>query len=244
MSPAAVCTTEPTAAERVRSVLSSARSLTVSTDGYDCDLFGPHTLDGGSRLKFRLSADCRLAEQAARSPRGALAALVRFTDVAPTAVRDRVRARVTLSGWLTPDGPKPEAGGGVDFRLDTAHVSLETAADTVSVGLDQLALAEADPLAGVEAGLITHLTDAHADAMAHLTRLVDPRQLQGVVGVWPLALDRYGITLRLERVRTHHDVRLPFPVPLRTAAQVTGQVQALLAAAHNCHRRRRTAARP
>ncbi|KJY24430.1 DUF2470 domain-containing protein, partial [Streptomyces katrae] len=47
----------------------------------------------------------------------------------------------------------------------------------------------------------------------------------------PLALDRYGITLRLEERTGHHDVRLPFPSPLDDVEQSGTQIQALLSAA-------------
>ncbi|GAA2488053.1 DUF2470 domain-containing protein [Streptomyces gobitricini] len=231
---------EPSSAERVRSVLSAARSLTVTTDGYRCDLVGAHTLDERGRLTLRLSADCHLAAAVACAPRGDLAAMLQFTDVAPTAVRDRVRARVTLSGWLTRGGADTGAGDGVALRLDTVRATLDTGEGAEGVGLDELVLAGADPLAGHEAALLLHLTDEHPDAVARLARLVEPRQLHGVRRVVPVGLDRYGITLRLEHARAHDDVRLPFAVPLREAAEFGDRVRTLLAAAHTCPRRRRS----
>ncbi|MGI5481680.1 DUF2470 domain-containing protein [Streptomyces lavendofoliae] len=275
----------PSGAERVRSVLTAARSLTVTTDGYRCDLVGAHALDDRGRLTLRLPGDCHLAAAVACAPRGDLAAMLQFTDVAPTAVRDRVRARVTLSGWLTDAGADDAVGGGavgvrgtrglggtrgsrglgggrargaggagdaagdagdaagdagdhVDLRLDAVRATLDTGAGPEGVGLDELVLAGADPLAGHEAALLIHLTDDHPDAVARLARLVEPRHLHGVRRVVPVALDRYGITLRLERARAHDDVRLPFAVPLRDAAEFGDRVQTLLAAARACPRRR------
>ncbi|MGI5356435.1 DUF2470 domain-containing protein [Streptomyces sp. CA-252508] len=240
----------PSRAERVRSVLCAARSLTVTTDGYRCDLAGAHSLDERGRLTLRLPADCHLAAAVACAPRGDLAAMLQFTDVAPTSVRDRVRARVTLSGWLTEDGSaEPEAAGagdgdgtveGVALRLDAVRATLDTGEGAEGVGLDELVLAGADPLAGHEAALLIHLTDDHPDAVARLARLVEPRHLHGVRRVVPVGLDRYGITLRLEHARAHDDVRLPFAVPLRDAAEFGDRIQALLAAAHACPRRRRS----
>ncbi|OKK02567.1 hypothetical protein AMK26_23380 [Streptomyces sp. CB03234] len=229
---------EPTPAERVRSVLAAARSLTVVTHGYRCDLTGAHRLDDRARLTLRLPADGHLAAAVGGAPHGDLAAMLQFTDVAPTAVRDRVRARVTLSGWLTQAGAATAAGG-VDLRLDPVRVTFGTADDVVFVGLDELVLAEADPLAEHEAGLLLHLADDHPDAVERLARLVPPHHLHGVRRVAPLAVDRYGVTLRLEHARAHHDVRLPFAVPLRDAAEFGDRVQALLTAAHGCPRRRR-----
>ncbi|WP_336323571.1 DUF2470 domain-containing protein [Streptomyces lavendofoliae] len=270
----------PSGAERVRSVLTAAPSLTVTTDGYRCDLVGAHALDGRGRLTLRLPGDCHLAAAVACAPRGDLAAMLQFTDVAPTAVRDRVRARVTLSGWLTDAGADDAVGGGgavgvpgtrgmrgarggrvaqgaggvggaagdagdhVELRLDAVRATLDTGAGPEGVGLDELVLAGADPLAGHEAALLMHLTDHHPDAVARLARLVEPRHLHGVRRVVPVALDRYGITLRLERARAHDDVRLPFAVPLRDAAEFGDRVQTLLAAARACPRRRSLHTRP
>ncbi|MGW7465283.1 DUF2470 domain-containing protein [Streptomyces xantholiticus] len=240
---AALCAAQPTGAEQVRSVLAAAESLTVTTNGHRCDLAGLHSLDTRGRLTLELSADSHLAVAVACAPRGNVAAMVEFTDVAPTAVRDRVRARVVLSGWLTPVGPEPE-GTTVELRLYLVRATLETEEGIVVVGLDELVLAEADPLAGHEAGLLLHLTDAHPDSVAQLARLVDLRHLHGVLRVWPLRLDRYGITLRLEYARGHRDIRVPFSAPVHAAAEVGDRIQTLLAAAHACPRRRRQSPRP
>ncbi|MFF4604974.1 DUF2470 domain-containing protein [Streptomyces sp. NPDC001339] len=213
-------------------------------------------------MRIRLPADSPLAARVICAPRGTLAVLLEFTDVAPAAVRDRVRARVTLSGWLTPDaasgrGADGEAGAGADgeggggcgtdtptLRLDAVRATLETADGTVAVGLDQLVLAAPDPLAADEAAMLTHLADSHEDVVAQLTRLSDPRLLHSVVRVRPLSLDRYGITLRYEYARGHRDIRVPFPRPVREPAQAGEQVQRLLAAARTCPRRRRASSRP
>ncbi|MFF8831878.1 DUF2470 domain-containing protein [Streptomyces sp. NPDC015131] len=231
---------EPSPAERVRSVLSAARSLTVTTDGYSCDLAGAHSLDARGRLTLRLPDYCRLAAAVACAPRGDLAAMLQFTDVTPTSVRDRVRARVTLSGWLTHEDGARGTEDGLVLRLDPVRATLDTGDGAYGVGLDELVLAEADPLAGHEAALLLHLTDDHPDAVAHLTRLVEPRHLHGVRRVVPVGIDRYGVTLRLEHARAHADVRLPFRAPLRRAADFGDRIQALLAAAHACPRRRRS----
>lgn len=67
--------------------------------------------------------------------------------------------------------------------------------------------------------------------MQRLTRLVDPDSLHGAVRVRPLAVDRHGLTLRVERVRDHGDVRLPFHAPADEIAQLTERVHVLLAQA-------------
>jgi hypothetical protein len=244
---------EPTAAERIRSVVVAADSLTVTANCHRSMVVGPHSLDDQGRLDLLLPTDCHLATQIARVPGGALDAVAEFTDVAPTTHRDRVRARVTLAGPLTPCSSSPatsvrsasgSTGPVVEVRLDTTRATLDTAAGTVDVPLDALAQAATDPVATREAALLTHLVDAHADIVGRLTRLADPQVMYGVTRVAPLAIDRYGIVLRLERAHGHSDVRLPFPTPLDDVGNVGVQVHALLAAARACPRHRRLGASP
>ncbi|KOV11175.1 MULTISPECIES: DUF2470 domain-containing protein [Streptomyces] len=243
MSAAAQPAAEPTLAEQTRSVLARAVSLTVTTHGLRHDLVGLHSVNARGQVRMCLQADSLPAAHLACAPRGALAALVEFTDIAPVAVRDRVRARVTLSGWLTRSGQDTDADE-VGLRLDTARATLATPETTVTVGLDELVLAEPDPLAVDEGSLLTHLADAHQDAVTRLTRLADPWLLHGAVRVLPLALDRHGITLRCEYARNRRDLRLPFPAPVREASQVGEQIQLLLSAAQACPKRRHLPARP
>ncbi|MFD9974360.1 DUF2470 domain-containing protein [Streptomyces sp. NPDC059017] len=237
---------EASAAERVRTVLAAAESFTVVTDGHTCDLVGGglHSVGDDGRLLLRVPADCRLAGEVALAPRGTLAVVLKFTDVAPVAVRDRVRSRVTVAGWLAPAAPECEESGTATFRVVTAHVALETPAGPVTVALDELALARPDVLALHEAAMLTHLVDDHADVVALLTRLVDLRLLQGVVRVWPLAMDRRGITLRLEHPHSHRDVLLSFPGPVHDPGHAGDRIRELLAAARACRRGSRLPSRP
>ncbi|MCZ7461833.1 DUF2470 domain-containing protein [Streptomyces sp. WMMC940] len=242
-----VCAGEgASAAEQVRTVLAAAESFTVVTDAHTCDLVGGglHSVGGDGRLLLRVPADCRLAGEVALAPRGTLAVVLKFTDVAPVAVRDRVRSRVTVAGWLAQAPPEREESGTVTFRMVTAHVALETPTGPVTVGLDELALARPDVLALHEAAMLTHLVDDHPDVVAQLTRLVDPRLLQGVVRVWPLAMDRRGITLRLEHPHSQRDVLLPFPAPVRDPGHAGDRVRELLAEARACRRGSRLPSRP
>ncbi|MET9635769.1 hypothetical protein ABZY83_04995 [Streptomyces virginiae] len=107
MSAAAVPAAEPILAERTRSVLARAVSLTVTTHGLRHDPVGLHCVNARGQVRMRLQADGLPAAHLACAPRGALAALVEFTDIAAVAVRDRVRARVTLSGRLARSGSRP-----------------------------------------------------------------------------------------------------------------------------------------
>jgi len=97
---------------------------------------------------------------------------------------------------------------------------------------------EDGPLALAEAHLLTHLADCHPDAVERLTRLVDHASLYGAVRVQPVAVDRHGLTLRIERNRAHGDVRLPFHAPADDVGQLTERMHVLLtqAGAASCPR--------
>jgi hypothetical protein len=101
--------------------------------------------------------------------------------------------------------------------LDLAEATLQDPAygrDTeISVGPDDFAAAEPDPLALIEADLLGHLSDAHPEAIDRLSRLVPPHHLHGVNRIVPIRFDRYGVVLRLEFTGRARDVRLPFPAP-------------------------------
>ncbi|MDT9687266.1 DUF2470 domain-containing protein [Streptomyces sp. P9(2023)] len=225
---------EQSAAERVRSVLAQAVSLSLTTDGQCYDLIGMHTLGRNGRITLTPQADSPLTAEVVAAPRGSLAALLEFTDIAPTPLRDRVRARVTISGWLA----TAEDG----LRLDLARVTLKTAAGTQDVSLDAFTLAQPDPLAVEEAAMLTHLADAHGDMVADLVVLAGSRLPYGVVRALPLAVDRYAITLRCEYREGHCDLRVPFPTEARDAAEAGEQVRRILttpSCAHHHHSPRR-----
>ncbi|MQT02885.1 DUF2470 domain-containing protein, partial [Streptomyces jumonjinensis] len=109
-----------------------------------------------------------------------------------------------------------------------SHAVLEAAGERVTVGLDELMEADTDPLATCEAGMLTHLIDDHGDIVDLLLRLVKPRAALGVRRALPVAIDRYGITLRLEYAHTHDDARLAFPSPVKDVDQAGARIHTLL----------------
>ncbi|MCF3181530.1 MULTISPECIES: DUF2470 domain-containing protein [unclassified Streptomyces] len=220
----------PTDAERVRSVLAAAHSMTVVIDGVRHEV--RHLDDGDPLGRLHLHP----AEPAAGHPASLLGGgrpsiRLEFTDIAPTPVRDRVRARVTVLGHLLTPYAGEEAGPDTTTCVEYGQAVLETAEGTSYLGLEELDGAWPDPLAPYEAGMLTHLLDEHPELVTLLLRLVRPRPTAAVLRALPLALDRYGITLRLEERTGHHDVRLPFPSPLDDVEQSGTQIQALLSAA-------------
>ncbi|MGW0132124.1 DUF2470 domain-containing protein [Streptomyces sp. NPDC003299] len=213
----------PAAAERARSVLAAAWSCAVTAEGGREEFIGAHEVTGDGRVLLRLPEDSALWAAAICAPRGEPSAVLEFADVAPVPVRRRIRARLWLAGWFTAEDDH------LAFR--PTRVVLRRPSGAVVVGLDDFAAAAPDPLAGAEAHLLTHLADAHPDAVERLTRLVDPGSLHGAVRVRPLAVDRHGLTLRIERARTHGDVRLPFHTPADDVGQLTERMHHLLAQA-------------
>ncbi|WP_328754000.1 DUF2470 domain-containing protein [Streptomyces sp. NBC_00269] len=226
-----ISTAAPTAAARARSILATAWSCEVTTDIGREDLVGSHHVTDEGGVRIQPPADSLLSAAVLCAPRGEPTALIEFADAAPVPVRDRIRARLWLSGSLEPDGEQ--------FVLRPIRAVLQTRTGRIGIELDELAETAPDPLTTAEPRLLTHLADCHPEAVEQLTRLVDVDSLHGVVRVQPLAVDRHGLTLRLERVRGQADVRLPFHTPADDLGQLNERMHALLSSAQAISRRRR-----
>ncbi|MFG2287384.1 DUF2470 domain-containing protein [Streptomyces sp. NPDC048595] len=223
MRPSPARAAAPTAAERVRSILAAAHSMTVLSDGLHTEV---RRLDGaGAMGHFHLHAPCEdpEARTATRIP-----VRLELTDIAPTPVRDRVRARVTVTGLLA----APYSARATESTcMEFGQAVLEDDRGRSYVDLHSLEVTELDPIATSEASMLTHLMDDHSELVPLLLRLVRPRPGSGMLRALPVAMDRYGVTLRLEFPRTHHDVRLPFKTPVTDIDQSGPQIHALLATA-------------
>ncbi|MFB6479647.1 DUF2470 domain-containing protein [Streptomyces virginiae] len=221
----------PTDAERIRSILTAAHSMTVVTDGLRSEV---RHLDGSDPMGRLHLHPAEPGGESEYRP----SIRLEFTDIAPTPVRDRVRARVTVLGrLLTPYSDLAEDSGADSTCMEFDRAVLETPEGRSHVGLDELDAACPDPLSPYEAGMLTHLLDDHHDLVTLLLRLVRPLPTATVLRALPVAMDRYGITLRLEERRGHRDVRLPFPSPLDDVEQAGTQIQALFSAARRSSHR-------
>ncbi|MFF8926645.1 DUF2470 domain-containing protein [Streptomyces longwoodensis] len=220
----------PATAERARSVLAAAWSCAVTADGAREEFVGAHTVTDDGRVLLAPGPDSALRAAALCAPRGEPHAVLEFADVAPVPVRHRVRARLWLAGWFTPEGDR--------LALHPTRIVLKDPSGAVVVGPEEFAAAAPDPHVTAEAHLLTHLADAHPDAVERLTRLVGQDSLHGAVRVRPLAVDRHGLTLRIERLRGHGDVRLPFHRPADDTGQLAERMHVLLdqASAASCRR--------
>ncbi|MBV2357279.1 DUF2470 domain-containing protein [Streptomyces sp. J2-1] len=224
----------PGAAERARSVLAAAWSCGVTAEGAREEFVGAHSVSDDGEVLVTLPEDSTLRAVALCAPRGEPSAVLEFADVAPVPVRRRIRSRLWLAGWFAPVEGDAE-GTGMVFR--PTRVVLRQASGAELVDLGEFAAARPDPLVEAEASLLTHLADAHPDAVERLTRLVRPENLHAATRVVPLAVDRHGLTLRIERARAHGDVRLAFHAPADDVSQLTERMHALLAqAASSCPR--------
>lgn len=223
-------TAAPSAAERARSVLAASWSCAVTAEGGREEFVGAHSVAEDGRVLVHVPEDSTLLAAAICAPRGEPSAVLEFADVAPVPVRNRIRARLWIAGWFVPED------GHLAFQA--TRVVLREPTGAVVVDLDDFAAAEPDPLSTAEARLLTHLADCHPDAVERLTRLVDAESLHGAVRVQPLAVDRHGLTLRIERARAHGDVRLPFHAPADDVARLTERMHVLLtqASAASCPR--------
>ncbi|MFG2881403.1 DUF2470 domain-containing protein [Streptomyces sp. NPDC048297] len=211
----------PGAAERARSLLATVWSCEVRADGAHEEYVGAHRVSEDGGVLLSVPEDSALLAAVLCAPRAEPHAVLEFADAAPVPVRQRIRARLWLAGCFT-----PAADASLLFR--PTRVVLRQSSGAVLVGLDEFAAARPDPLATAEAHLLTHLADAHPDAVERLTRLVRPESLHAATRVAPLAVDRHGLTLRIERTRTHGDVRLPFHTPADDVSQLTERMHALL----------------
>ncbi|QNP64981.1 DUF2470 domain-containing protein [Streptomyces genisteinicus] len=221
--PARAAVPAPTAAERVRAVLATAHSLTVVSEGVRTDV---HGLDGAEALgHFHLHDP---DEPIGPPGTGRVPVRLELTDVSPAPVRDRMRARVTLTGLLA--GPFDPASR-ESTCLEFGQAVLEEDGLRRYVTLAELQATPLDPVAAGEAGIVTHWLDGHGELAAVLLRLVRPRPAAGIRRVLPLGVDRHGVVLRMEYARGHRDARLPFGTPVDRIEQFGPRMQALLAAA-------------
>jgi hypothetical protein len=217
----------PNWAERARTVLAAAASASVLWDGGRVDLLGCHHDDPLGDVILTLESTSTLVRAAREAVGGDLAVTIELTELCAMNARQRVRARVTLSGRMS---ELPEPGPverSVRLLIRVAEISVDEDGPT-PVPLAEYRGSEPDPLHVGAAEQLQHLAAHHPDAITTLTRLCDRDLMIGVTRVLPIALDRYGIVLRIERLRDHRDVRLPFERRIDTGAEAASEMRALL----------------
>ena len=192
----------PSPAERIRTISLQSPTLTLAVAGYPTIQSAWHQLCTSADLLIAVESSSPLM----KAPIDGLAEL---TDSSPLDLPESVRGLAWLRGRVCP----------VDSALVRLEVESAVWADASGASpatRAELQAAMPDPFWRDEGAWLQHLDADHPDLLALLARRL-PRSLRGR-HLRPLALDRYGITVRAEcDARSHdarsHDVRLPFAVP-------------------------------
>jgi len=201
----------PTAAERARAVL--ARTTTFQLTWLDA---GP----GDPSRSGTETGPVRIAP-----PRGHLAdevrpVLLEVADPAPVAVRDRIRARLRLTGHAARDGD--------GLAVWPTIMVLVEGGRTTTVAVDDVGRAPVDPMARMEGLFLSHLAASHGSTVEALARRIPRRWRDASARPRPLALDRYGIVLRLEGPDRQADHRIPFATPVSTPEDLRARLEQLM----------------
>jgi hypothetical protein len=232
----------PPAAERARTVAARSAATLHAIGLGACPLLAATTTAAGDVLLVVPSTGT-LATALRDSPLGDLPGRVSVVDRAPLPPARPVRARLELTGWLTPVAD--EAGQALAFadscpadvlfdvglrarllRLDLAEVLLEEAGVATAVQPEDYAAARPDPVSTAEERLLV----AHAGPLAVLRSRVRRWAGHGD-DVALLGLDRFGVRFRVTGRRAGYDLRVPFTAPLAGPDGFGGAVRTLLTCA-------------
>ncbi|MFJ4850212.1 MULTISPECIES: DUF2470 domain-containing protein [unclassified Streptomyces] len=236
----------PSAAERTRTLVQGTASAVLVVPGLPADR--PESMiplerivgtDGD--LFLLLPADSPAVRAAAHAEADELTAVLEITDVAPVAVRERIRGRARIAGWLTAARELPAPAGRVRLRLEVGEAFLDDLWGAGRVEPDDFAAAEADPLIAHEAELLQHLAASHADQVAWLCALAADAsgRRRAPTGAVPLALDRFGLRVRFTGAEGSFDARFEFPEPVRGHQELHRAMHALFDAAEEAAAGRR-----
>lgn len=240
-------TLAPSTAERVRSACAHAGNAMLALPGIDPIPTSMHHLRPCGDTVIAVPLDCAAIAAVGALGAGAAAtapAVLELTDHAPLPLREPVRALVWLRGRIRvvpeqaqralaaevaaehPDPALLDIGHTstlLRLVLDSAVVADATGAESVSI--DELRPARPDPFCAMESAWIQHMDADHADLVAQMARHLPARLQRGRIHL--LAIDRYGLTLRIECLDGDHDFRLPFATPVEDVESLGRAVRAL-----------------
>ncbi len=241
-------TQTPTTAERVRSACARATGAMVATDGLDpTPTPVVHLLCDGS-VALTVPSSSALTATVATSGAEGVQAVLELTDYAPLPLREPVRALVWIRGrlWTVPDrdvpalldliaasNPHPallevnsSQGQDVLMRLEMESVVAADSTGAESISVAGLLGALPDPFCAMESAWLQHLDAEHRDVVDRLASRLPGALRNGRVR--PLALDRYGVALRVESADGDHDVRLPFSQPVDDVTGLSRAIRILM----------------
>lgn len=221
---------EPTHAERVRTLLVSERVGTLATQsarhpGWPFASVMPYALDENASPLFLISgmaihtqnvlADPRaslLVQQSGGgndplgAPRATLLGHVRRIDAPAEALRGLYLERhPSASYWI-------DFSDFAFFRLEVTDVYFVGGFGVMGwVAADDYRAAEPDPLVDSAAGILEHMNADHADALRTITRHFAGLDAQEATMV---SCDRLGFTVRARTPEGMKGSRIPFPEPV------------------------------
>lgn len=221
----------PTGAERARTVLAVAPTVTVSTQGSDWTV-ARHGVDPSGCPLLLVGAPT--ADALTTTPAGAVRQPVRVTLHAAQLhllrVPDRVRHRVEIRGTVTAvAAAEADELLAADRRFldaldECALLRVEPAAillDGDPVGLAEFRCAAADPFAPEEESLLREMLSTRQEDLVWLCTLLGPDALNGATEIAPVGVDRWGLTIRVAGPAgaRHHRIGFPDPVDRVDALQ-------------------------
>ncbi|MGK2881827.1 MAG: DUF2470 domain-containing protein [Mycobacterium sp.] len=247
---AAVATTAPTTAERIRSACARAGGAMLAAEGGEPYPTSVHHLLGDGSFAVTAPSDGMVPARVLAAGAGGVQAVLEITDYAPLPLREPVRSLVWIRGLLqqvasadvpelldliAADDPNPallsvetNASRTSDdapltlLRLEIASVVVADSTGAEAVGVSTLLAARPDPFCALESCWLQHIDSDHQDLVDRLAARLPAPLRRG--NVRPLGLDRYGVRLRVEDDEGDHDVRLSFAKPVD---DVTGLSQAI-----------------
>nr|MCY0984299.1 DUF2470 domain-containing protein [Streptomyces tirandamycinicus] len=253
---------QPTEAERVRTLVENNASVSLTLPG--ARDHGPGYWEPAARtvtpegdVVLLVPWDSPTARAAACAQDDGPSCVMEITDVAPVAVRQRIRGRARLAGRLTavrdderaryerlfaerhpghsPAYAEADPPAWMLVRLETDEVSVDDLWGAGRAAPAAVGAAEPDPVARHEAELLQHLHTAHGDQVRGLACLLGGRtgnQDAAVRDVVPLALDRFGLRLRCTAADGRaFDARFDFPEPVKDTRELRRAMHTLFAAA-------------
>ncbi|MBD0324309.1 MAG: DUF2470 domain-containing protein [Aldersonia sp.] len=235
----------PSTAERIHSACARAESAMLAIPGSEPVPTEVHRLRACGDVVIAVATDSSASAMAWQAGRAGLPAVLELTDVSPLALREPVRSLVWLRGTLHPVPREAERALATEVAdehphpalLDVGHTStllrlviasavVADASGAEPVHPEDLRATAPDPFADMEQPWLHHLDGAHADVIERLAQRLPVGLRRGRVR--PLALDRFGMTLRVETAEGDRDVRLPFGAPVADLTELSKAIRVLM----------------
>lgn len=231
-----VVQSQPSHAERARTVIAHASTVVVEIGSNASEVVDSVGVDADGSLVLLAGVGGPLAERVAEH---AAPCVIQAALVSPLAGPDRLLDRVTVSGlvWLEADVDR-----GLDLLLDARPAESVLRRDRATllrvmvtrlqldgepVDLAAYARAKPDPLATGSDEFVEHLMRGHVAELLELAHLFPPEVVNGMLGLAPVRVDRFGLTFRVRSETGWRRTRLDFPTPIRNHGELPRAMQAL-----------------